>query len=120
MNIMEKLLPWRHADETEGAVEEREPKRTERTHGPVKMRRMTNGQMRRAYFRAQETAERKRAVAFRRRWMDNRQAVAVLRGQLEVLDKRSVPAIERDLTEKFGSVDEARVKYAEILAEAGA
>lgn len=123
MNIMEKLLPWTHAgDDVEGA-EPREAKRTERTHGPVKMRSMSNGQIRRAIQRQQATAQRKKAKAFRRRWMDNRQNVAVLRGQLATLAEGASPAcaaIERVLVERFGSVEAAQEQYDGIVAEASA
>jgi hypothetical protein len=118
---MEKLVPSVYGENDGDVVEDfEEPKKGVKTHGPVKMRSMSNGQIRRMMQRQQATQQRKNAVSFRRRWMDNRLAVAVLRGQLEVLDKRSVPAIERDLVAKFGSVDEARAKYAQIIAEAKA
>jgi hypothetical protein len=135
LNIMEKLLPWIQDGNDDVADEKSEErKRQERNHGPVKMRTMSNGQVRRAILRQQKTAERKRAKAYRRRWMDNRQAIAALRGQLEVVAaiKNSSglyrvgqsPELMRitheHLTKVYGSVDAAVAHYEAIMAEAGA
>lgn len=132
MNILEKLLPWSKSDELESA--ESDPQRPARNHGPVKTRPITNGQIRRSIMRQQKTAQRKVQIAHRRRWMDNRHSVAVLRGQLQAVgeipyadgtfaDGKAAAArkgltIEDVLCERYGSVERARQQYDAIMAEA--
>jgi hypothetical protein len=133
LNIMEKLLPWTQDGNDDVADEKSEErKRQERNHGPVKMRTMSNGQVRRAVLRQQKTAERKRAKAFRRRWMDNRQAIAALRGQLQIVgavpfsdptlavsqDDPKHAGVVRVLVQRYGSVQAAVERYEAIMAEA--
>lgn len=128
MNIMEKLVPHLKSDEVDDVDEfDARQKRLERNHGPRKTRPFSNGQIRRMIERQGTTRRRKMAVNQRRMWMDNRQRVAALRGQLQVVSALPLSDgtfveepradIVRLLVQRYGSVVKAAETYAAIEAE---
>lgn len=132
MDLMRFMPNWRRHDADDTPAEERRndaPK-----HGPRKVRYFTNGQMRRMVVRQQKAQTRKANRRFRRQWMANQQAVANLRGQLQVVG--AIPFYDPDvvvsqdaplhkacvkvLVERYGGVAEALEHYQAIEAERAA
>ena len=135
MNILDLMPNFKTKDggdtNPDDAAYQAEKRRQERNHGPRPVRHITNGQIRRMMEREAKTRRRKMNERHRRAWMRNRLATAVLRGQLEALNKAilgegtettvyhpRVQPIVRDLEAKFGSVKAAQERYDAILAEA--
>lgn len=120
MDIMKNVIDKIHQNE-EGEEEATGP-RGVKSQGPFRLRHVTNGQIRRARIRTIEAGRRKETKRYRRRFMDNRLAIAILRGQLRILATTSAGdrehrRIEKTLEERYGSVQNAQEHFDRIEAE---
>jgi hypothetical protein len=102
--------------------------RGRKSQGPQRFRYVTAGQQRRQMVRDAEAQHRKTNKRYRRRWMANRAATATLRGQLQYVgllpwadgtmsSHDSEGRIERHLVEAYGSLEDARSRYFDIITE---
>jgi hypothetical protein len=119
VNILD-MMPNFKSSEDDDELVQHDP-RGVKSQGPRKVKYMTNGQVRRAQARAQATAARKANKRYRRSWMRNELAFAILRGQLEVMAHQPETdgtriLVERHLTKAYGSV-EAATKHFEAIVE---
>jgi hypothetical protein len=87
-------------------------------NGPVKLRHVTSGQMRRAEARWRRAQIRKTNLRHRRDWHRNQQAIANLRGQIGVIDAGPNHPLYEGVADRlyaaYGSVDKARELHEEI------
>lgn len=99
-------------------------------HGPATPRFLSAGQMRRMATRERKARARKTTRRYHKSWMDNKLAVATLRGQLQVVgaipghDGNPVPTTPASfenalvgLADKYDSIAAAVAHYESILAE---
>lgn len=129
-NIQQMIASKLGLADDEGEIVQQGPKGV-KTQGPARYRSFTNGQIRRAERRAQETKRRKATSRYRRNWMRNQLNLAYLRANLQALglvahhdglhpvDRHSdsYRRATETLEARYGSVDEALAKYAEIRSE---
>lgn len=128
-----QLMPnlARNADIDEESVDVAEGPKGVKTHGPQKFRYITAGQQRRQVVRDELTKRRKASLRHRRAWMQNRRAIAALRGQLQVVgvvpfsdpdlvvsqDSALHRTVVRHLEKVYGSVEAAAEHYRTLLNE---
>lgn len=127
-----QLMPnlARNADIDEENVDVAEGPKGVKTHGPQKFRYITAGQQRRQVVRDELTKRRKASLRHRRAWMQNRRAIAALRGQLQVVgmlnfaspdtvavSEALVANATKQLEKVYGSVGEAFEHYRTLLNE---
>lgn len=113
MNIA-NLMPrfGRNDHEVDSSFDEAQPQgKKAPTHGPQRLKFMTNGQFRRQLTRDAKSRRRKDNRRYRRDWMRGQLGIAVLRGQLETATSKVAPvALARNaqmgLVAQFGEVDQ--------------
>ena len=135
MNILDRLIGANHTHDADGAfddgaekskVDHRAKARQAYLVGMGRIKTQSAGQLRRAEARAHATDQRKNRGRYKKSWFRNQQAIARLRGQIDVLDAPDrfsaalVANTEQRLVEVYGSVDAAREHWAKISEDQAA